>query len=126
MEESASWFLLTQAGQIMVSGPMTAPHKPEAAYKKLIPLFSTGLYDSKGVEIYEGDIIEFLPFEGSKHFLPMPVFWDKDYCGFKTNLRAKDSDDIPACFGKPDYCVDPKEVKVIGNIYENPELLKKN
>ena len=67
----------------------------------------TGLKDSEGREIYEGDILEFDAREwGNDRNNKAAVVWERD--GW-------------ACMGVPSewgqWC------KVIGNIYENPELL---
>ena len=69
----------------------------------LVMMQFTGLFDRVGVEICEGDIIEFIPQEGvwsdqiGKRIVPFPYI-----CG-NSNLG-----------------------KVIGNVFENPELLTKS
>lgn len=60
----------------------------------------TGLKDKNGVEIYEGDMLKTV-FEK-----PIQVYWNNEM----------------SCF-YPLVSLRPESVEVIGNIYENPELL---
>ncbi len=75
---------------------------------ELYPIMQyTGLKDRNGKEIYEGDILSFVPIDHKKFNNPYPpfsVFWNDKECGF--------------CLWSP-----REDVEVIGNIYENPELL---
>jgi len=68
----------------------------------------TGLKDKNNIEIYEGDIIH--TSEGS-----FEVYWDEDYLLF----YLKGSENIPIALD-----MDSKYLEVIGNIYENKELLE--
>jgi hypothetical protein len=61
----------------------------------------TGLKDCNGKEIYEGDICRSDDIEAPIKYL-LGAFW----------------------FGAV-LLLEPKEIEIIGNIYENPELLKK-
>ena len=67
----------------------------------------TGLKDVNNVEIYEGDII---PFENYK----LECIIAEDGVWFENDKLTFRYDDLEK-YGEP--------VKVIGNIYENPELL---
>ena len=65
----------------------------------------TGLHDKNGREIYEGDILK-----GSTP-LCYPVIWENEYSRFRATRKTS-------------YIEYPMCSEVIGNIHENPELLK--
>lgn len=73
----------------------------------------TGLRDANGVEIYEGDII-------SDHVGVGSVKYSDNYASFKVSY----GDGIAKWF--IDYLsgLERCSIEVIGNIYENPELLE--
>ena len=83
----------------------------------------TGLKDKNGVEIYDGYIVKQTyiyedNFEFFTEEIILVVKYEKEWCQFILD-HAKDPD------GNWDsFCeVDLEELEVIGNIYENPELL---
>lgn len=78
----------------------------------------TGLKDSKGNDIYEGDIIKWLN-EGRNY----EVYYCLKSCAFKTWLL--DTDATHGYEFDWEYWYD-SEMEVVGNIHENPELLKRN
>ena len=77
----------------------------------------TGLQDKNGTDIYEGDIVELFGW-GIKKVSDgfASIVWDIDETGWNFNRYnyAEDRDDFRKAISN---CV------IVGNIYENPELL---
>ena len=100
---------------------------PEICKSYSMPLFwaemmqFTGLLDKNGKEIYEGDLCKIVAdsgaFRGGKQKHLAEVKWDGEDTGF---FYATNHDCFPHV--KPWFTI---SVEVIGNIYENPELLSK-
>lgn len=76
----------------------------------------TGINDRNGVEIYDGDIVIYKFQNDDLKTKKLTVFFDEEDCSFSLAHKGKpyismEKDDI-------------KYYKVIGNIYENKELLE--
>lgn len=78
--------------------------------KDLVLMQYTGLKDKNGVEIYEGDYIVWDSEEGASN--RGLVYYNQEDCQFRYK-----GDSV-------DYEILNQFSEVIGNIYENPELLK--
>jgi len=95
-------------------------------HDQLDAMQSTGRPDKNGVEIYEGDIVTAkgwsLGFFDDKELnAKRVVTWnERKACWELPNRDGK----IPGGLGWP-ACASTRRLTVIGNIYENPELLEK-
>jgi uncharacterized phage protein (TIGR01671 family) len=82
----------------------------------------TGLEDENGKEIYEGDILEETitdPQNGDElPYRKFLVFWAGSYASFALKDLLNEDNDQETMW-------DIVGLKIVGNIYENPELLER-
>ncbi len=77
----------------------------------------TGLKDKNGKEIYEGDLLQLITFEGGGGISAFSVEFENGCFGINTNGEY---------LAELKYYIDMPFIsaEIIGNIHENPELLK--
>ena len=90
----------------------------EVPASDFILMQSTGLKDKNGKEIFEGDVVKY---EVGCNTVTEEVAYDKNFAGF--GVRDADIDIIFTFLQLADV-VDLISLEVIGNIYQNPELLE--
>lgn len=94
----------------------TTANKMENGMLSFILMQFTGFSDKNGKEVYEGDYLKYSDDSDVSHHR---IFWDKTN-GRWDDDRLEDGDSNTHYYGF-DFV---KDCKIIGNIYENPELLK--
>ncbi len=83
----------------------------------------TGLYDRTGKEVYEGDVVFWLAIDmrGRGKGRQGAIIWDKQTMSWAIMRDKPTPDGRPCIISRP---FDKKHLEVVGNIHDNPELMK--
>jgi len=83
----------------------------------------TGLYDRTGKEVYEGDVVFWIAYDmrGRGKGEQGAIIWDKHTMSWAIMRDKLTSDGRPCIISRP---FDKKHLEVVGNIHDNPELMK--
>ena len=109
-------------GRIVTINYSPNVEEAEDVENDLIPLQYTDLKDKNGKEIYEGDCFRLAQNTiGTVKYVNEYGAFMVEYLGNKLNSLVKDFN-----FAMPDdnAVLEANELEIIGNIYENPKLLK--
>ena len=91
----------------------------EVPASDFILMQSTGLKDKNDKEIYECDIVKFSDCDDDVYVTP--VVWDNNYACFGVSFSGK----YPISFDYlEEFYTELKDIEVIGNIWEDGELLE--
>ena len=105
----------------------TAILTPEGS--NIVIVQSTGLTDRNGKEIYEGDILRATDGDDDNFSnLSGVVRWGEDILGWDVyRLAYGNNRELTDAYGCRDLwsIADDYEIKVVGNIYKNPELIER-
>lgn len=111
-------FAITESGQVVVVEQESVASSPDYVFvDHLVIMQSTGLKDKNGKEVFEGDI---LAFETDDEVINVNVFWDEEHALFMfESKKYNEQEPLAELVENNTY-----PFEIIGNIYENPELLE--
>lgn len=108
----------------MFDGRLQTIYSIEKNWDEVELMQSTGLRDSKGLEIFEGDIVErmytFPGSYGDKHI--GEIVFDEEYAQYIISKPEKFTE--PKTEKMRSTLSEISTYKVLGNVWENPELLE--
>lgn len=86
-------------------------------FDEIVLIQSTGLKDKNGKEIFEGDI---LGVDTDEEIVNLNIYWDSKHALFMFESKKYNEKDLLAELVEDNTY----PFEIIGNIYENPELLE--
>ena len=105
-------FLIFEESENFRKGQVLHQHFEDDDFVPTEIMQYTGLKDKNGQEVYEGDIVKMYdPY--TKTIITTEVIWDDPNCRFAMKYTFVDFDFLIS-----------DEIEVIGNVHENPKLLK--
>lgn len=114
-------FAITESGQVVVVEQESVASPPDYVFVEHLAIMqSTGLVDKNGKEIFEGDIVtdgEFTRIVRYHQTLGFYMFDEEDNERFFSDSATLED-------FEEDAKVVSEILEVVGNIYENPELLE--
>ena len=112
-------FAITESGQVVVVDQSSVLTSPDYIFvDNLVIMQSTGLYDKNGKEIFEGDIVQFEDYyiESDLPYINMGIVeWSQGQFTITNRASVEMEDLLDGEF---------LDLTIIGNIYENKELLE--
>lgn len=115
----------SRMNMVSFNGDILMAKRDEFRSSDIVIMQFTGLLDKNGREIYEGDIVvenSYPMFNNGLCNYRCVVIWDKDEACFGLDMYCV-SDRVRG-FACPNSISEYEALEVIGNIYENPELVK--
>lgn len=111
-------FAITENGQVVVVEQESVASSPDYVFVyHLVIMQSTGLKDKNGKEIFEGDI---LACKTDDEVINLNIFWDEERALFMfESKKYNEQEPLAELVENNTY-----PFEIIGNIYENPELLE--
>lgn len=84
----------------------------------------TGLKDQNGVEIYEDDLVKIIAADGDSFIAPIKYHVADDYPAFDVDEQYVPDSWCFQANALQTVMFDDSKIMVVGNVYENPELLE--